>query len=150
MKTIEEATQFLRTGIVKPGGCKCPACKQKVTLRKCGINKNMVDFLLNLAIVSKALIIDTPESIYYLDAKPKDKDYTSLAYWGLIESGDSRGYWKITSLGIEFLKGKAAIQQNAMIYNREVFGYSGDKLTVTDVLDKAWTLQQAINRKHSR
>lgn len=63
-------------------------------------------------------------------------DFSKLKHWNLIEETNSRGHWRITQTGIDFLAGKISVSKYVFIQNNNKIGESHDDLiSVYDIKD---------------
>lgn len=68
------------------------------------------------------------------EVEQHSRDVAMLAYWDLIvQHGMKRGWWKVTILGEEFLRGDARVEKYAHVYNGETYRYSGPLIGVEEV-----------------
>lgn len=66
-------------------------------------------------------------------------------HWGLIEEdprkrsdGGRQGYWRVTPLGADWLRGEDTVPKYARVFNGRCLGLHGDLVTVTDVLGEGF------------
>lgn len=59
-------------------------------------------------------------------------DYSSLQYFGLIVKAKENGYWKITPLGMKFLKNEVSVPAFVMVQNNRVIDESQAKVFAND------------------
>jgi hypothetical protein len=149
--TLVEAKKWLRARFGK--GATCPCCNQFVKLYRRPFNKSMAYVLLLIACyfqgdpVEEWLHVPSYISEMVSDhprrAAAVRGDWAKLKFWGLIEEkpeiradGSPRvGYWKLTSLGRQFVKRQVKVPSHVYIYNGEPLQRAVDELiTIDDAL----------------
>jgi hypothetical protein len=149
--TLAEAKKWLRARFGK--GATCPCCNQFVKLYKRPFNKSMAYVLLLIACyfqgdpVEEWLHVPSYISEMVSDhprrAAAVRGDWAKLKFWGLIEEkpdvradGSPRvGYWKLTSLGRQFVKRQVKVPSHVYIYNGEPLQRVVEELiTIDDAL----------------
>ncbi len=78
-------------------------------------------------------------------------DFSKFAYWKLIEGmpkddikKHTSGYWMLTDIGVEFVKGVIGVQRYAIVYDSNVIGFSGSMRRITDCLDEAFDYEELM------
>ncbi|MGE0527391.1 MAG: hypothetical protein AB7G93_00825 [Bdellovibrionales bacterium] len=154
--TLKEAKDWLRARLGK--GERCPCCNQLAKMYERKLYSSMA-----------AAIIYFYKSFDHSKFHHKSEllknqalattlgggDFAKLALWGLIEekpkdtSEDKRtsGYWKISQKGIDFVLGKQRLPSHVRIYDGKVFGFTGDKVLVTDCLGKKFSYVELMGLK---
>jgi hypothetical protein len=68
-------------------------------------------------------------------------EFARLKLWGLVEEatekredGGRAGYWRITSRGELFLKGKISVPKYVKVYDGKGFGFEGDPVMIREAL----------------
>ncbi len=72
-------------------------------------------------------------------------DFSKCKYWGLILPKDkaiydtdvaskATGFWRMTSLGEQFVRGEISIPREMFVFNDEVLGHSDASTTITQAL----------------
>lgn len=143
MQTILEAKAYLRNNYKK--GCKCPCCDQLVQVYRRSINLNMVKALCHIYSISNKKgveYIHVQREFAELGLRATGMDYIQLARFGLIEESvtatsvegaKSSGMWKITKLGIAFLKGEYSVPEYVNVYNNKTIEYSSTLKKITEI-----------------
>lgn len=94
----------------------CPHCQQTMMVYKRQIRIPMLVCLRRLFFSFG----HTPVKVHDLEPDGnKSADFEKLRYWGLI-TGHHGGRWAITSLGIDFILGRATVKRSKWIYNQEM------------------------------
>jgi|TARA_R110000822_G_C14946169_1_gene454324 hypothetical protein len=126
MLTIEEARHKLFK-LFKVGESQtCPCCKQHVKLYRYKLNNRQVQQLLKLAqesdwVLGTDLIFSTVGDW---------RKYSFLRWWGL--ATESKGYYRITRLGREFLRRRTTIPKYIYLYNNTLHDTSTEQVFVED------------------
>lgn len=151
--TLKEAKDWLRARLDK--GERCPCCNQLAKFYSRRIYSSMA-----AALIYFYRSFDQTKFHHKSDLL-KNKtlattlgggDFAKLSYWGLIEEKpkgqdeDKRtsGYWKITQKGIDFVQAKLQIPSHVRIYDGKVFGFTGDKVLVTDCLGNRFSYAELM------
>jgi hypothetical protein len=131
--SLEDAKKWLRTNFTK--GATCPCCHQFVKLYRRAFSKSMAYVLLLIACyfcgdhVEEWLHVPSYIAEMVADhprrAAAVRGDWAKLKFWGLIEEkpetrddGSPRvGYWRLTSLGRQFVKRQVKVPSHVYIYN---------------------------------
>ncbi len=80
-------------------------------------------------------------------------DFPKAVYWNLIEEMPNNdpqkrtsGYWKLTPLGIDFVRGMAGVTKYAHIYNGELVEpkFSGPVVFIDECLGKKWDYREMM------
>ena len=137
--TLKDAQTYVSERILK--GVECPCCERHVQAYLFNLHKGMI-FVLGLIGVATEDKARYPQGWihverYLTEKKCSYKGYhPKLEYWGLLERHpEKRGYWRITSKGIKFLKGMIAIPNTALLYQGECLELLGTKHYITSKLD---------------
>ena len=122
----------------RQGGGTCPVCDQRVQVYRRSISRTMLEFL-TLAgtyglggdslpwIPTDDLVAQVPKI---------GGEYGKLRYWRLIETGkddQDRTSVRLTGHGVDFLAGRLPVRKYALVYNGDVLGYEGEKVTPDDI-----------------
>jgi hypothetical protein len=74
-----------------------------------------------------------------------------LRYWHLVaeldeprDDGGRAGYWKITPLGVDFLRGRLLVPKYARVYDGRRLGYAGELVGVADCLGEPFDLDELM------
>lgn len=127
MQTIKEAKKFLQSKMSK--GVKCPCCEQTVKAYKRSLNSGMTITLYHMFKRYKIHGDDFFHVKNYLrdETLKNNHDWTLLSYWGLIEQKPilskepgSKGYWRITAKGIDFVLGRLKVPSYILMYNKQI------------------------------
>jgi hypothetical protein len=129
---IAEAKEFLKRNW--EAGCKCPACGQHVQLYDYKLFATSAYSLILLYRMDKNSDQEYFHIREYAEAqkgKARAPHFAELRFWGLIQRADnddpakkSSGYWKITDLGKQFVRGEIKVQSRILVYNNKFQGFS--------------------------
>lgn len=134
--TIQAGKDWLRN-MVYAGGARCPLCEQHAKVYKRTINSGQAQSLIRIhRMVGQGWI-----HVSLIGAKSREEG--KLAYWGLLEEqigsghhGGRAGYWRLTQLGEQFVKGQAFVAKYALVYNGRCLGFEGGAISIQDALGK--------------
>jgi hypothetical protein len=142
--TLAEARAILRELVDE--GHDCPLCTQHAKVYKFPVNAAIARALILMYRKNGKDWVDVPE------LGLPGGHFAKLRYWGLIEKPDGRredgstrvGIWRVTDAGEDWLMGHATIQKKAHIYNNRCLKLSGDPVTITDALGKAFDYRELM------
>src|SRR6185436_16063694 len=159
--TLEDAKQCLRIRFGK--GAACPCCNQLVKLYKRSLNKSSAYVLLLMACYFRGDPVEewlhVPSYIAEMVADNPRRaaavrgDWAKLKFWGLIEEkpdlradGSPRvGYWKLTSLGRQFVKREVKVPSHVYVYNGEALQRSVEHMiTIDDALGTEFSYDEIM------
>jgi len=111
----------------RSGGDRCPCCVQYVKEYRRSLSKNMCRFLQSLVYQSELKKAETGSGwVKFKDCEYGSHDYPYVADWKLAERHpDKQGYYRPTTLGIQFAFGKASVPKYIYTYNGAVTGEDG-------------------------
>jgi hypothetical protein len=150
--TLGDAKAWLR--VRWKDGTTCPCCGQKVMLYPRQVTGHMVQALAVLhANTMPGEFSHWPTLLVkYRISNAGDGMPMKLRYWDLVEEdsqvrpdGGRAGYWRLTDRGRLFLRGVVSIQQYAMVYNRQCYGFEGPAVWVSDRKYKKFDLRELLN-----
>jgi hypothetical protein len=82
---------------------------------------------------------------------PKTGDAAKMVHWGLIEEEKTRredggraGWWRITPLGVQWLRNQTSVPRYAHIYDGRCLRLSGPPLTVADAVKQKFDLRELM------
>lgn len=151
--TLREAKEWLRKRLYK--GERCPCCNQMAKMYERKLYSSMAAALIyfyksfdHSKFHHKSDLLKNKSLATTLGGG----DFAKLALWGLIEEMPKRecedkrtsGYWKITQKGIDFVQAKLQITSHVRIYDGKVFGFTGDKVLVSDCLGKRFSYAELM------
>jgi hypothetical protein len=77
--------------------------------------------------------------------------FAKLRFWGLVEErpitrtdGGSAGWWKVTKLGVDFLKGEAKVLKYVYTYSGEFDEPEGAPVGIDEVSDEKFDLREIM------
>jgi hypothetical protein len=77
----------------------------------------------------------TPQQMIAAAGAAAGRDYPGLTYFGLAHVNPADNLWRISQLGVDFLRGLASVNETAMVYNGELVGLAGREVTIRDFED---------------
>lgn len=115
----------------------CPCCGQKIQIWRKSIISTAVASLCQLV----RMYDDKPLHHDKFTVLLKDRNFSQLVLWGLIEAAaprtatdNSAGMWSPTSKGIAFVKGSLTVPQYVETYNNILLGFDGPEIDVRQAL----------------
>jgi hypothetical protein len=126
--TVREALNKIVANVEK--GTHCPCCGQLAKAYKRRLRGNHARFLFDVA----RLTSEESPWVHYKSCAFAGRDYNYLRHFGLAETVEREGLWKITPLGAQFLMGDADVPAWILVFNNAVVGTSTEKLTVRECL----------------
>lgn len=143
--TLEAARGLLKK-LAIDGGAYCPCCGQFTKVYQRQIHSSQVRTLITMY-HNRGLAWQ-----YLPDVHQHSRDFTHVAYWGLIEEkgvprqdGGRRGLWRVTDLGEDWLRGRVKVPKYALIYDAKFLGYQGDQVSADEALGKDFKLDELMN-----
>lgn len=118
------------------GGDRCPCCSQYVKEYRRALSKNMCRFLQSLVYQSELKKAETGSGwVKFKDCEYGSHDYPYVADWKLAERHpEKQGYYRPTTLGIQFAFGRASVPKYIYTYNGKVTGEDGTiTIKISDV-----------------
>lgn len=79
-------------------------------------------------------------------------DFSKAKYWGLIEPKEntdddkkSSGFWRLTPLGVAFVRGKKTIAGAALVFDDKVIGFTDEPVDILGALGKKFSYDELMN-----
>lgn len=144
--TLEEAKTYLRENV--EDGAKCPCCGQLAKVYKRAITGSSAAWLCSLYRAAPDGRFVHVSNIDHGQPSEIGGDAAKLSYWGLIEEMPkdpldtkkrTSGFWRITSLGIKFVRGDATVPKHVRLYDGRLLGFVD--------ADNRVTIRQALGTK---
>lgn len=145
--SLDEAKEWLR-GRVEDGE-RCPCCTQMAKVYRRKINSGM----------ARALIAQYRKcgqrSVHTRDIwLPYSKEAAQLKWCGLVdqepdvlrEDGGQSGYWRITDLGVAFIRNETLVHKYVRVYDGRVLSVDGTSLvSITDALGSKFNYKELMH-----
>jgi len=135
--TVTEVQAWLATRVHKETDCPC--CHRRVRYRRRPLNNNMATFLVSLDAI---YLRNGNQWVHHKKCTYKDRDYTALAYWGLIEpkvnlstKKRTSGFWRPTERGHAFAWNRITVLSHIVTYNSTLISIDGTPVTISQVKD---------------
>jgi len=134
--TLEEAQEIILHMISGEGG-HCPVCRQKVRSWRKSICSTSAADLINLVKSYNG------QPLHYdsFCVVPKDRNFSQLVLWDLIEAGEnldekkrSSGTWRPTDLGVGFVWDLAVVPRYITTFDNKIIRRSTDHIRIQDAL----------------
>jgi len=128
--TVAEATALLVRRV--ESGSNCPCCGQFANAYKRRIRGNHTRFLVDVARLATA---EDPW-VHYTKCFFAGRDYAYLRHFGLAETREREGLWKITPHGERFLLGEedAGVPEWILVFNNAVVARAEKIMSARDCL----------------
>jgi hypothetical protein len=144
--TLGQAKMMLRTKLME--GATCPCCQQHAQMYSRPITSAMAAALI---LLYRHQLDNSSMTWFHAENFFKDRknipssirgDFSKLRFWGLIQADeDSEGYYRVTSKGIDFIKGHIKVESNVKIYNNKDYGFKGNYVTIHQCLKKKFNYE---------
>ena len=125
--TLGEVRQLLRDNMYD--GIKCPACTQFVRIYNRKLNSGMARSLIRIYIKAGLDWFDLPRV-----CRGSSREEGKLRYWRLLEMGEERGLWRLTTKGELFVLGRIKVPSHAEIYDDRLLKLGGDPINIHEAL----------------
>lgn len=144
--SIAQAKAWLRTQLDK--GAECPVCTQHAKVYRRKINSGMARGLITMYRTYGAEWGHVPstEGLSRLGG-----ELARLRMWGLVEEatekredGGRAGWWRVTSLGVAFLRKGAVVPQYALIYDGRCLRLEGASVSIKDALGTKFSYEELM------
>jgi hypothetical protein len=128
--TVAEATALLVRRV--ESGSNCPCCGQFAKAYKRRIRGNHTRFLVDVA---RLATVEDPW-VHYTKCFFAGRDYAYLRHFGLAETREREGLWKITPHGERFLLGEedAGVPEWILVFNNAVVARAEKIMSARDCL----------------
>lgn len=142
--TLDAAQEILFDNLEE--GAECLCCGQFAKVYKRQINSGMARSLIAMYKAAKRDWQHVPST-----TDRASREEGKLAYWGLLEEetklrpdGGRGGWWRITELGEQFVKGIVEVPKHALVYNGECLKLEGKKTYITGCLGKNFVYRELM------
>lgn len=157
--TLSEAQALVRSHWEDPHGIACPCCGQKVYIYKRKLTGSMARALIALWQHEETIPFGEYTHIERLiKLQPRlstavRSNCTLPKHWGLLdqqpgvrEDGSSRtGYFRLSSLGREFVTGGARVHLRACLFNNKLIGMTGPQVTIQEVIGTKFDYEELMS-----
>ncbi len=142
MKLLHDAMEEFQAKVKK--GTNCPCCGRFSKQYKRKLNSGMAQILIKIyKLFSNESVHLQNEFLHFKDIAIRN-EYSKLKHWGLLEQGQL-GYWRITDLGVQFVLGHIEIPRHIILFNNELLGFSGEKVTIQQALGDKFNYNELMN-----
>jgi hypothetical protein len=137
---LDEVRDRLREMVKDGKGHDCPVCTRRVQVYKRNINATMARSLIAMWRAWGHEFGHLP-TLRPQAALHHSNQEASLAWWGLIEEekvrrpdGGRAGYWRVTDLGGQWIRGEVTVPKFARHFNRRCLQVLGEPWSIHDAL----------------
>lgn len=150
--TLKDARDELRKRVQH--GHECPCCKQFAKVYKRRLNHVPAAALIALYREAGREFAHLPTIVKRrLPQFANQGGYTVLsAHWKLIEEerasrpdGGRTGYWRVTTLGEDFILRRASVPSHAELYDDRLLKFYGDPAMIEDCLGKRFNYAELMS-----
>jgi hypothetical protein len=144
--TLGQAKMALRTKLTE--GATCPCCQQHAQMYSRPITSAMAAALI---LLYRHQLSNPGMTWFHAENFFKDRknipasirgDFSKLRFWGLIQADDdSEGYYRVTTKGIDFIKGEIKVESNVKLYNNKAYGFKGGYVNIHHCLKKKFNYE---------
>lgn len=110
-------------------GMTCPCCGQFAKIYKRRLDSSMVNGLRTMF----ECFGRQPFSVNDLLASSREAG--KLAYWHLVDAGETRGTWRVSPLGEKFLHGEASVSSHVEVYNGTPLRMVGPSVFADEIVE---------------
>jgi hypothetical protein len=151
--SIEQVKQAFRTDLEKGDQVKCPCCFRKSKIYKLAVHSGTARQLIRL------YQLGGEHQFIHITRLTADiginngGNFSITKHWGLTKQMEKdptdkkrrvSGYWKLTPLGVDFVKGIALIPARAIVLNKVLIEYAGDSVSINECLGKEFSYQDLM------
>lgn len=121
-------------------GARCPACDQFAKVYRRNIYATLAKHLISM------WTMGGPHRRFLSlsqDLSQGGGDMGKMRYWGLVEEESTvlgengrQGYWRLTTLGVDFVLGRVTLPKYAYIYDGVCLRLDGPQVAISDALGK--------------
>lgn len=140
--SLGTAKEYMRQRIEE--GVHCVLCEQYARVYRRKLNSGMAQALVMMYRAAGLDWCYRPDVLR--DLKTSAHDNTLLHYWGLWERGDEVGWWRVTTLGEEFIRDEIEVPRFAVIYNSELLRLDGPWIDIHQALGDKFDLDELMRR----
>jgi hypothetical protein len=149
--TLDQAIDALFDGL--EDGTKCLCCGQLAKLYKRPIYSTVAAQLIRFYRHHGQHWGNLPDTPDMLAKSSGGGDFAKLRYWGIIEAredeirpdgSDRNGWWRVTDIGVSFIKGETKLKKYARVYDGELIDLWGDEASIEDALGKNFVYRELM------
>lgn len=109
----------------------CETCGAKLISYWHNINRPLCSALIRVYLKAK----NNPFKITDLLSHNQICNFQKLKYWNLVEKAPAEGYWIITHLGRDFIKGEIVISRKVKTFRGKAIEFSAEAIKISDVIE---------------
>lgn len=144
-QTVRSARRRLRKYLDR--GTRCPVCDRHAQRYRRRIHRGMAQALLALFLADPLRgFVDKRAVLEGVGAGARDE--ALLRFWGLLEPDPGRpGWWRVTGLGADFLRGNRKVREFAVIYAGECEGLEGPLVSFEECWGRPFDLEELLDAR---
>lgn len=147
--TFDEARAQLLDGL--DDGVECPLCSQYAKKYNRKITGAMARVLVEMYLRAGAEWVSVPQICNDLNIGSRG-DQSASRRWGLIEQrpgvrddgAKSAGWWRLTSLGVSFVRGDITLPKYVEVYDNTVLGFHGEQVSIAEALGTKFNYRELM------
>jgi hypothetical protein len=144
----EAKDRFLRGLKATARGAECPCCGRVGRIYKRSIHATMVRILIRLYTLGGDRDWVSIQTLFP-SITHRGGEWSRTKLWGLIESG-SRGDWRLTSEGVEFVLDRLKVPRRVHVWNNEVIGFDGEMVGAREVVNEHFSYDALMRQGEKR
>ncbi len=132
---------------------KCPCCARTAKIYKRQINAGIARQLIRLYHTG-GLTNYVHNARLIMPGQSGVSDFGTARFWSLIEAkphepGEKKasGYWMLTVTGAAFVRRNIKLQQYALIYDNQFYGFDGPELSIGDCLGNEFNYEELMAQR---
>ena len=150
-RSLKEAREWLQDNMYERA-VQCPCCDRRTRGYHRKFNAGMAASLILIYRIGKGAWVSTAQMPWI--CREEDK----IAYWGLLEvmpradrknrpdGGRGQGVWRITDLGVQFVKGQITIGSHAWTFDRKLVAMDDrEMISIQDALGEEFNYQELMS-----
>lgn len=155
IETVSQAKNYLKNNWEH--GTHCPVCTQYVKKYKRALTSSMAYALIlinkNYEKNPSSEWLHVENYFKTLDIPPAIRgDFSKLKYWGLLEykaekredSSYRNGFYRITQLGRDFVRGLVNVASHIYLYNNKFYGFCEDEISIKEALKNRFNYEELV------
>ena len=127
---------------------RCPTCKRTAKVYHRTINSGQARSLITMYNIAGDDWVHLPTQL-----SARSREEGKLRYWGLVEEqqtvredGGRAGYWRLTPLGVKFVRNRVKVPSHVWVYNAECVGVDREhEISIIDALGNDFNYFELIH-----
>lgn len=142
--SLEDARDMMFDKMADGSLVRCPCCTQAAKIYKRKLNANMVRILITMYINYGTTYVKSLDMSKITGRN--DGELAKNRYWGLIEEHPTeKSHWKVTSMGVDFIMGRATVTKYALTFNSNLLGYEGKQVGIRECIGEKFDYDELMS-----